>query len=321
MLVRMLAGLIGLAMGSAALAQQSFPIQPIHFIVHFPAGGASDTLSRTVAQRMSADLGQPVVVDNRPGGAGNIGLSAIARSTPDGYTIGLGSMSSLAINPSLYKNLNFDVARDLTPVGMMAELDAILVVPADLPVDDLAGLAAFARSHPDAMNYGSNGVGSSPQIQAELLKRALHFPAIHVPFGGDAPILNALMAGQIQMSFMAEPAVTAFVKAGKLKALATTGARRDPLAPQAAPLVDLGQPGLTEGTWFAIVAPFATPQPIRDRLSASIAHALASPETKAAFNALGAEPSTMPAAAIPAFVKAQQSKWSDAVEATGVHVD
>ena len=321
MFVRVLAGLVGLAWGAVAHAQQSFPTQPIRFIVHFPAGGASDTLSRTVAQRMAEDLGQPVVVDNRPGGAGNIGLSIIARAAPDGATIGLGSMSSLAINPSLYKNLNFDPARDLTPVGMMAELDAILVVAADFPVDDLAGLAAYARAHPDAMNYGSNGVGSSPQIQAELLKRALHFPATHVPFGGDAPIINALIGGQIQMSVMAEPAVTEFVKAGKLKALATTGAKRDPLVPQAAPLVDLNQPGLTEGTWFAVVAPSATPQPIRDRLSASIAHALANPETKAAFNALGAEPSTMPASAIPAFVKAQQVKWSDAVRATGVHVE
>lgn len=300
---------------------QSFPGQPVKIIVTFPAGGAADMLARAIGQKLGENLKQGIVIENRPGGAGNTGMSAVARATPDGYTLGVGTLSSLAINPALSKNMAYDARKDFTAIAMMTELHIVLAVPADLPVSNLAEYVAYAKKNPEKMNYSSNGPGSSGHIIGELMKRKFGFEAAHVPYGGDAPILNALMGNHIQAGILAAPAAAEFIKAGKVRAIAVTSAKRSPVLPDTPTLAELGYPELVASTWFGLVSAAGTPMPVVELLNREINKAMASPETLRVFSNGGLAPVPMGLAEFEAFLRAEQDKWAQIVKTLGISVD
>lgn len=297
---------------------QAYPKSPVRIIVTFPPGGAADTLARAIARSMSESLGQSVIIENRPGAAGNVGMSVVAHAQGDGYTLGVGTLSTLAINPALAKAPSYDARKDLIPVAMMTELPNVLAISAQSPFKDFAGLIDFARANPDKMNYATNGPGSSSHIVAELMKRKLGFEAVHVPYGGDAPILSALLGQQIFLGILAPPATAEFVKSGKIIAPAISGPRRISSLPGSPTLAELGHPDLTAATWFCIVAPAGTPQDIVTLLHREINKAMAAPDTLKVFATGGLEPSPMPLAPFQAFVRAEQDKWAGVIRTLGI---
>ncbi len=305
----------------APAAAQTWPQQTIKIVVPFPPGGAADLLSRSVGQKISESLGQTVIVENRAGVAGSVGTSALTHARPDGYTIGMGSLSTMALNPAMSKAPLYDPRKDIAPVAMLTELPLLMGTPPSLGGKDVAGLAAWAKANPGKMNYSSNGVGSSGHILGEMLKRKFGFEAAHAPYGGDVPIVNALIGEQIQLGLLAIPAAAEFVKAGKIGAAATTGPRRSPILPDVPTLTEQGYPDLTSTTWFCIVAPAGTPGDIVALLNREINKALATPDILQVFKGAGLEPSRMELAEFEAFVQKEQDKWSAEIRKLAIQID
>ena len=316
MLLVMLA-VCGLAPPAVA---QTFPSQPVRIIVTFPPGGATDVLSRAIGQKLSETFRQGVVIENRPGGAGNIGMTAVARATPDGHTLGVGTLSSLAINPAASKNMAYDARKDFAPVSMMTEVHIVMAVPAAFPADNLTEFVEYAKKNPAKMNYSSNGPGSSGHMVGELLKRKFGFEMAHVPQGGDSPILNSLIGEHIQLGILAAPPTAEFVKAGKIKVIAATSAARSPVLPQTPTLSELGV-DIKASTWFGIVAPVATPAAVVTLLNREINRAMLAPETKKIFNTGGLEPILMSVDEFKTFLLAEQDRWAGIVRTLGISVE
>jgi tripartite-type tricarboxylate transporter receptor subunit TctC len=244
--------------GTSPVLAQAWPRQPIKIIVTFPPGGAADMLTRAIGAKMAENMGQSVVIENRPGAAGNVGITAVARAPADGYTLGVGTLSTLAINPALSQSLPFDARKDFIPIAKMTELPIVLATPMELPATDLAGLIDYARKNPDKMNYSTNGPGSSGHLVGELINRKFGIKSAHVPYGGDAPILNALMGQHIQLGILSAPAATEFMRSGKVRILAVTSPQRLPTLQDVPTLAELGHGDLSASTWFCIVAPAGT---------------------------------------------------------------
>jgi tripartite-type tricarboxylate transporter receptor subunit TctC len=297
---------------------QAYPTHPIRMVVPFSAGaGVTDIMARLVGQHLGVNLGQQIVIDNRPGAGGIPGTEVVSRAAPDGYTL-LMTNVALAVNPYLYPKLPYDALKDFMPVTMVNSAPLLLVVHPALPAKSVKELIDYAKSHPGQLNYGSGGVGSTPHLSGELFKSLAGIDAVHVPYKGGAPALTDLVGGQL--SFMIEnvPGTMPFVKAGKLRALAITSAKRSPLEPTLPTMAEAGVPGYEVIGWNGIVAVKGTPSAIVARLHTEVAKILRTPEVTQRLAALGAEPVGNTPDEFGAFIKAEMARWGKIIKEKGI---
>jgi tripartite-type tricarboxylate transporter receptor subunit TctC len=270
----------------------TWPTHPVRFVVAFPPGGAADLLARLISQSLGETLGQPLIIENKGGSNGNIGGEAVARSAPDGYTLLMSSGSLVAINPHIYASMPFDPAKDIVPVAAVARVPFYLVVRAENPAQDFKAFIADLKANPGKRNFGSPGIGSSPHLAAELLKKMTGTDAVHVPYRGAAPALNDLLAGQLDFVF--DPGIAIeHVKAGKLRAIAIGSPQRSPQLPDVPTLQELGLAGFDADAVFGVYAPTGTPRDVVTRLNAEINRALATAALKDRIMAVGNVPAPM----------------------------
>ena len=307
-------------LASAAWAQ-AYPNHPIRLVVPFPAGGTTDILARDAAPKLTEALGQSVVVDNRPGAGGNIGADLVAKSAPDGYTLLMGTVGTHAINPSLYAKMPYDHVKDFAPVVLVAGVPNVLVVNPSLPVNSVADLIKLAKSKPGAINFASSGNGTSIHLSGELFKTMAGVDMTHVPYKGSAPALTDLMGGQVQVMFDNLPSSLQQIKAGKLRAIAVTSAKRSPALPDVPTIAESGLPGFEASSWFGVLAPAGTPPAIVARLNAEINKWLQSPEGKEQLLGQGAQAAGGTPEQFAAHIRAETDKWAKVVKASGAKVD
>ena len=302
----------------ATAAQSGYPSKPVRFIVPSAAGGGTDITARAVAQQLSEALGQQFVVDNRPGAGQMIGIELAAKSVPDGYTL-LMAASTLAINPIMYKKVAYDPVHDFTPVTQAASLPNVLVVHPSLPVKTVSELIALAKQRPGQINYASAGNGTSPQMSIELLKSMAGIDLVHIPYKGTMPGVVDLLGGQV--SVMALNVLTALphIKAGRLRALAVTSAKRSEALPDIPTIAEAGLAGYESSQWYGVLAPAGTPREIVARLNVEIVRALRLPDVKQRLAADGAEPVGSSPEEFAAFIKSEIEKWARVAKAAGIH--
>jgi tripartite-type tricarboxylate transporter receptor subunit TctC len=308
-----------LAFAAGAFAQ--YPAKPVRLVVPFPAGESVDATARLVAQSWSTALGTTIVIDNRGGAGGTIGSEAVAKSAPDGYTLLWGNVGPLAIGPSLYKKLGYDVEKDFAPVSLVARLPFVLFASPVLPVNSVVELLAYARTHPGEINFGSTGVGSGLHLIAELFKSEAGIQIVHVPYKGVAQALPEIMSGKVQIAFNTIPAFLPHVKAGRLKALAITATLRSPLLPDVPTMPEVGLPGVLGTGWHAVVAPAGTPQATLDKLNITLAETIARPEVRNALVAQGAQPVGGTQEDLREFMRDEAKKWARVIQASGARAD
>ena len=309
-------------LATAGLAHaQSWPSRPIKYIVPFAPGGTTDILGRMVAAGLSTALGQPVVVENKPGQAGSIGAAELARSAPDGYTVGGGTISSHAINPSLYSKLSYDPLKDFAPITMLATLPNMLVVHPSLNVDNVQQLVALLKANPNKYSFGSAGNGTSQHISGEMFKIATGTQMQHIPYKGSGPMIPDLLAGTIQLSF--ENITTAYppVKAGRLKALAVTSSKRSFMATEVPTMQEAGLAGYDISSWQAMFAPAGTPREIVGRLQAEVAKILLSPDNLRRLQDLGLDAGGGPSEDLAAVIRSDIPRLGKVVRESGAKVD
>lgn len=305
----------------SVFAQATYPAKPIRLVVPFPAGGSVDVTSRALAQKLSIQLGQQVVVDNRPGAGGNIGMDAVAKSAPDGYTLGMGALSTHAVNPALYAKMPFDAVKDFAPVSLVVITPNVLVTnPAALPATDLPGIIAFAKSN-GRVNCASGSNGSAGHLGCELFKLATGAPITHVPYKGGGPAMTDLLGGQVHMMFDNMASALPQIKAGKLKAFAVTTPKRSALAPELQTMAEAGVKDFDVFTWWGVFAPAGTPTEIVKRLSDEIAKALAASDLREKWLASGAEPAASTPEEFKAFIAREIPKYARIVKESGAKVD
>jgi len=306
------------AMTASTAHADTWPSRPIRMVVPFAAGaGIFDIMARLTSPPLTEALGQQVIVDNRPGGGGNVGVETVAHATPDGYTLLVGG-PAMTVAPLLYARPGFDPLKDFAPIGTMSASALMLVVHPALPVKSVAELVAYARANPGKLNYGSGGIGSTPFLATELLKSLAGFDAVHVPYKGGAPALADLIGGQI--SFMVEnvPGTLPYVKDGKLRALAVSTAHRSPLVPDLPTMQEAGVKGYEVVGWSGLLAPARTPADIVTRLSADLAKVLSSADVKAQMTKLGAEPGTDDPQRFTAFLQSEADRWGKIIRDKGI---
>jgi len=299
----------------------AWPTKPIRLIVPFPAGGAVDATSRDLAKKLSEQLGQPVVVDNRPGAGGNIGMDAVAKSAPDGYTIGMGALSTHAVNPALFAKMPYDAVKDFAPVSLVVVTPNVLVTnPQVLPATDVAGIVAAAKAG-GKLNCASGSNGSAGHLACELFKLATGAPITHVPYKGGGPAMTDLLGGQVQMMFDNMASAMPQIKAGKLRAFAVTTPKRSALAPELPTMAEAGIKDFDVFTWWGVLAPAGTPPDIVKRISLEIQRALAAPELREKWLASGAEPAADTPDEFRAFIGRELTKYARIVRDSGARVD
>lgn len=306
-----------LAPAGEALAQ-SFPSRPLKLVVTFPAGGPVDAIGRVLAQRLAGPLGQQVLVDNRPGADGLIGAEAVARSPADGHTLYL-APAGHAINASLYAKVPYDSVRDFTPITLIGEAPNLVTINPNVPAANLREFVALAKSRKGQLNYGATSPPT--HLATELLLQTAGMEITRIPFKGAAPATTALLAGDVQLVLSGIGTMLPHVKAGKLRGLAVTGAKRSPLAPDIPTVEEAGVSGYVATTWYGILAPANTPRPIVDRLNADFRKILADPEMKAQLLTQGVEPSPSTPEEFGRFLTGEIARWEKVVKATGARVD
>ncbi len=317
-----IARLLALALavhGVAALAQP-FPSRPVRLVVGFTPGGGVDINARLLASKLTEFLGQSVIVENRPGAGTNIANELVAKSAPDGYTL-LFNSPAVAINMSLYENPPYDALRDFAGVSVFSESTNILVVPASLPARSLQELVALARERPGALNYSSAGAGSTQHLAGELFKLRTGTSIVHVPYKGSAPSITALLAGDVQLSFINPVAVGPHVKSGRLRALAVAGARRTELMPEVPTMKEAGVEGVEVPLWFGMLAPAATPRDAVHLLAAAVAKAANSPDTRKRLLEQGAEPVGNTPEQFDRQLREEVARWAEVVKVSGARAE
>ena len=302
-------------------AEQAYPSKPIRLVVPFPAGGSLDVVARAIGQKLTEAWGQPVVIDNRPGAGGNIGADLVAKSAPDGYTILEGALSTHAVNVSLYAKMPYDPIKDFAPITLVAVTPNVLVLNASYPVNSVPELLAYARANPGKLSFGSGSNGSAGHLAGELFKTEAGVDMVHIPYKGGAPALQALLAGDTQLMFDNLANSAAQLKAGKLKALAVTTAKRSSLMPELPTLSETGLPGFDIYTWWGFMAPAGTPKEIIAKWNAEVTRILNSPEMKAFFAQQGAEPAPDSPEQFAALIRSEISKYAKIVKQSGAKVD
>ena len=271
-------------------AQSSYPHRPVRLIVPFPPGGATDIVGRAVAERLQAALGQPFVVDNKPGASGNLGMADAVRSPADGYTLVLGAPQTLTINPLLFANLPFNPQKDLDPIVVVASVPNVLIVNNKIPAKSTEELIALARKQVGQLNYGSSSIGGTPHLSSELFKSMTGTSILHIPYRGSSQALQDLIGGQIDMMFDNLPAALPHIRSGNVRALAVTTLKRSPAAPELPTLNESAIKGFESEGWFALLAPSGTPPLILERINTEVNKALATPEFRERLQRAGAEP-------------------------------
>ena len=300
---------------------QAYPSKPIRYIVPFPAGGGQDLVVRALAPRMSEALGQTVIVDNRPGAATMVGAELAAKSPPDGYTVFNGSNTTLAINPNLYSKVPYDPLKDFAAVTQIASLPNLLVVHPSLPVRTVKELAALARNRPGQLNYGSSGTGTPAQLAGVMFGDEAHAKLVHVPYRGSSQALTALISGETQMMFGSMTSTLPFVKSGRLRAIAVTGAKRSLAAPDVPTVAEAAFPGFEAITWYGLFVPAGTPPAIIARLNTEVVKILRMPDFRDWLVAQGADPAPGTPEELAAFVKAELVKYAKIVKDSGMKPD
>ena len=301
-------------------AAQDYPTKPIKLIVPFPPAGGTDIMARVVAQKLSENTRWTVVIDNRPGAGGNIGVDATAKSAPDGYTLVMGQTSNLAINPSLFKDLPYDPVKDLAPIVLVGSGPIAIVVRSDAPYKTLPDLVAAAKAKPGAISMATPGNGTVAHLTGVRLMQATGVKFEHIPYKGASAAIPDLLGGNVDFYLSSVPSVQSQVSAGKLRILATTGPKRSPLFPTV-PTATESYKGFLAGTWFGILAPAATPKPILERLNTELNKAIADPAVRKAIEAEGGEAQGGTAQAFAAYIKSEMAMWSTLVKDSGAKVD
>jgi tripartite-type tricarboxylate transporter receptor subunit TctC len=307
---------------SAAIAQGSdWPVRPIRFIVPYPPGGGTDIIARIVQDKLSAALGQPIVIENKGGAAGNIGTELAAKSAPDGYTF-LFTLSSHTINPAVYDKLPFDVEKDFVGVSLVASLPQIITANPAQPFNDLAGLVAYAKANPGKVNFASVGNGSPSHIAGELLKSKTGIDMVHVPYKGGGPAVTAALGGEVQVMIVSIPPALQHVKAGKLRGLGVTTLKRTPAAPEIPTVAEaLNLPDYEVDSWYALFAPAKTPPAIVSRLQAEVAKVMELPEIKEKLLLQGAAGVSSTGAELDRIVREELVKWTSVARAAKIKID
>ena len=321
MIALLLAALPGALSATGVHAQANFPARPVRIVVGFAPGGATDITGRVMAQRLSDQVGQPVVVENRPGAGGNVGAEAVARAPADGHTLMLTSIAIQGIGPALYPKLPFDPIRDFTPITQLTAIPNVLAVHPSLPAKSVSELIALARKRPGAIAFASAGAGTSMHLSAELLKSIARIEVLHIPYKGSAPAMQDLIGGHTQMVFDNLPFVLPFVKAGKVRALAVTTVARNPQLPEVPTMIEAGVAGYDVTSWFGLAAPGGLPAPLVDRWYQESAKALQHPDTRQRFSDLGASIVGSTPAEFGAFIRTELARWAQVVKTSGAKAD
>jgi tripartite-type tricarboxylate transporter receptor subunit TctC len=316
---RLLLVLAAFALCGAAAAQP-FPSKPIRFLVTFPPGGSSDLIARAMAPRMSERLGQQVMVENRPGAGGNIGVDAVAKSTPDGHTIGLAAAGALAVNPSLYPSMPYNVERDLAPVSMVAMIPFFLISTSATPFANLKELIGSAKARPGSLSLAHGGNGTAMHLTGELFKQMAGVDLVAVPYKGSGPAAADVLGGQVPLAVVDVASALANVRAGKLKALAVSTSRRISAAPDVPTFAEAGVPGYESVGWFGVVAPAGTPAIAVERLNAEIVAALGAADVRERVLASGAEPLTGTPQEFAAMIRDETRKWAQVIRMANVRL-
>ncbi len=311
-----------LLFAGAAFSQGTadFPNRPMRFVVGYPPGGATDIIARIVGQKVSDSTGQSVLIDNRPGAGGILGTDAVAKATPDGYSYVLVTTSH-GINPSLHKRLPYDSQKDFAPITQIATLQLVLVVNPSTPVKNLKELIALAKAQPGKLNFASSGSGQSLHLAGELFKSMAGIDIAHIPYKGSAPARADLLGGQVQMMFESAIGVLPFVRSGKLRAIAVSGARRSEAAPDIPTMSEAGLPGFEASGWVGVLAPAKTPRPIVDKLNAEFVKAVQLADVKQQFANSGAEPVGNSPKEFSAFINEQLVKWAKVMKESGTKLE
>ena len=310
--------LYALVVHSPEALSQTYPAQPIKLVSPWPAGGSNDTFSRLIANRIGPALGQTVVVDNRPGATGTLGVGQVARAPADGYTIVMGSSPTHATAAAIYPALTYDPVRDFAAVTMIGTVSNVLVVHPSVPATTVQELIALARRNPGALTFSSSGNGSSQHLSGEMFKVMTGVEMLHVPYKGAAPAVADVLAGHIKLGFHNMPDVVPHLKTGGLRAIAVTAAKRAAALPNVPTIAESGVPGYAAEVWFGVFAPAGTPRPVVERLHAEISKALTDAEIKGKLEALGNEISGLGPDAFGAYVKTEVSRWAEIVKKAGV---
>jgi tripartite-type tricarboxylate transporter receptor subunit TctC len=314
--------LFAIALAFPLLASaQGYPSKPIRLICPFPPGGAVDIASRATGAAMTKILGQVVAVENKPGAGGNLGGAEAARSAPDGYTLFMSTSGIQAINPALYAKMPFDPNKDLTPVAPLVSLNNVLVVNPSVPVHSVKELIALAKKQPGKLTYASSGYGTSIQMSGAMFTYLTKTDIVHVPYKGSAPAVTDLLAGQTNMMFDNIPSSLPHIKAGKLRAIATTGTKRDPALPELPTIAESGVPGYESGVWFGLMAPAKTPREIIEKLNAAAVKATEDPEFKKRMTELGYNLIPGTPAHMASMIQDEIKRWAPIVKASGAKID
>jgi tripartite-type tricarboxylate transporter receptor subunit TctC len=320
-ILRLLAMMGTVLLGVATAIAQPYPSKPIRVIVSTSPGGITDIACRILAEHITRRTGAPVVVDNRPGASGSIAMEAVARAVPDGYTLGFGNTGNITINPHLFAHLAFDPLNDLVPVGPIGTVPLFLVVSGKLPVRTLAEFIAYAKAHPDTVNYAGAGAGTTPDLAGLEFSRRAGLKLVIVPFRGTGPATTAVIAGDVQVTFVSMGLRMDYVHDGSLRVLAAATAAREPYMPDTPTFAELGFPGFETSTWFSLFAPRGTPRQIIEQLNTYTRTVHDEPETRRRLEANFVDPLIMTTAEFAALVKADSVKWERIVRETGAKLE
>jgi tripartite-type tricarboxylate transporter receptor subunit TctC len=313
--------LLSCLLAFAASAQQVYPTKTVRIVVPFAPGGSTDIFARDIADKLAVGLAQPVVVENRPGAAGNIGAEAVARAPPDGYTLLMATTGVMAINNALYPNMTYDAAKDFEPVIFVASITNVLVVAPELPANNVRDLIALAKEKPGSLSFGSSGAGSSTHLSSELFKSMAGIDVLHIPYKGSSQALTDLLAGRISMIIDNMPGAIGFIRAGRLRALAVTGSKRSPALPDVPTIAEAGVPGYESLSWSGIAVAAGTPKDVIARLNREIAAVLAQPDIRDKFSQAGADPVGGSPQEFANHIRGEREKWSQLIRERGITVN
>jgi tripartite-type tricarboxylate transporter receptor subunit TctC len=307
-----------LAFPATAAAADSFPSKPAKIIVAFPPGAATDIVGRILAQKLADMWGQPVIVDNRAGASGTIGTDVVAKSPADGYTMLLGTLGNLSANPSLYRNLPFDMGRDFTPVSLVVMVNFVMVVHPSTPAKTVKELIALAKAQPGQLNYSSSGAGGLPHLAGELFKSMAGVDLVHISYKGSVPSFTDLLGGRITVTIDNLPLALPYIKSGRLRALAVVGPKRQPMLPDVPTMVEAGIPGYELTNWFGLMVPAGTPRDIVTRINTDVAKVLKMPDVRERLLGMAAEPVGSTPEQFSAFLKSETAKWAKVIKDGGI---
>ncbi|MBN9473609.1 MAG: hypothetical protein ABS43_07710 [Bordetella sp. SCN 67-23] len=311
------AGLLGWQGASA----QAYPAKPIQWVSPWTAGGGNDILSRALAEQLATRLGQPVVVENRPGATGTIGTAQVARATPDGYTLTLASAATHATAPAIYSKLTYDPVKDFTPITLVATVANVLVIHPSVPAHNLKELIAYAKANPNKLNFSSVGAGSIQHLSGVMFNQLAGVQTAHVPYKGTAPAVVDLLAGRVQMAFESLPTMLPHIRSGALRAIGVTTPKRSAVLPELPTLAEAGLPGFDASLWYAVMGPAGIPQPVVKVLHDTVVASLQSPEVMRRLSEQGAELATSSPQELAEFVRKDTEKWSGFIKRAGVSLD